>query len=70
MVIRNIETRNMETHLYQDQNPAPKQILWIKSEKRGWIKSKIKAVMEQRRVAEGEEFSLRMTEFPNKVITI
>ena len=60
----------METHLYQDQNPAPKQILWIKSEKRGWIKSKIKAVMEQRSVAEGEEFSLRMTEFPNKVITI
>ena len=60
----------METHLYQDQNPSPKQILWVKSEERGWIKSKIKAVMEQRSVAEGEEFSLRMTEFPNKVITI
>ena len=60
----------MDTHLYQDQNPAPKQILWIKSEKRGWVKSKIKAVMEQKSVSEGEYFSLRLTEFPNKVITI
>jgi len=60
----------MDTHLYQDQNPAPKQTLWIKSEQRGWVKSKIKAVMEQKSVSEGEEFSLRLTEFRNKVITI
>ena len=65
-----METRNQETHLYQDQDPVENQILWIKSEMRGWTISKVKTVMEQKSVAEGEEFMLKMKEFPTKVITI
>ena len=65
-----MKNRNQETHLYQDQDPVEKQILWIKSEMRGWTKSKVKTVKEQKRVAEGEEFMLKMKEFPTKVITI
>ena len=66
----NMKTRNQETRLYQDQDPVEKQILWIKSEMRGWTKSKVKTVKEQKSVAEGEEFMLKMKEFPTKVITI
>ena len=70
MATGNMGTRNQETHLFQDQNPVEKQILWIKFETRGWTKSKVETVMEQKNVAESEEFMLRMTEFPTKVITI
>ena len=65
-----MKNRNQETHLYQDQDPVEKQILGVKSDKRGWTKSKVKKVIEQKSVAEGEEFMLKMKEFPTKVITI
>ena len=70
MATGNMGTRNQETHLYQDQNPVEKQILWIKSETRGWTKGEVETVMEQKSIAEGKEFMLRMKEFPTKVITI
>ena len=65
-----MKTRNQETHLYQDQDPDEKQTLWVKSDKRGWTKSKVIKMIEKKSVSEGEEFMLKMKEFPAKVITI
>ena len=65
-----METRNQETHLYQDQDPVEKQTLWVKSDKRGWTKSKVIKVIDKKSVSEGEEFILKMKEFHAKVITI
>ena len=70
MEIGNMKTRNQETHLSQDQDPIEKQFLWIKSKTRGWTKGKVETVMKQKSVVKGEEFMLRMKEFPTKVITI
>ena len=65
-----MRTRNQETHLYQDQDPIEKQTLWVKSDRRGWIKSKVIKIIDKKSVSEGEEFKLEMKEFPAKVITI
>ena len=56
-----MKTRNQETHLYQDQDPFEKQVLWVKSDKRGWTKSKVIKMIEKKSVSEGEEFMLKMT---------
>ena len=65
-----MRTRNQETHLYQDQDPIENQTLWVKSDRRNWIKSKIIKIIDKKSVSEGEEFKLEMKEFPAKVITI
>ena len=65
-----MKTRNQETHLYQDQDPVEKQILGVKSDKRGWTKSKVIKVIDKKSVSEVEEFMLKMKESPAKVITV
>ena len=53
-----MRTRNQRTHLYQDLDPFENQTLWVKSDGRNWVKSKITKIIDKKSVSEGEEFKL------------
>ena len=64
-----MKTRNQETHLYQNQDHDEKQTLWVKPDKKGWMKSRV-VKMKKKSESKGEEFMLKVKEFPAKVIII
>ena len=43
--------------------------LWVKPDKKGWMKSKV-VKMKKKSESKGEEFMLKVKEFPAKVIII